>query len=159
MENDSQSQVKTIINNYLTNTRVLQLATSRNNQPYCINLHFYSDLKMNLYFSSGANKRHSSEIATNNRVCAAIHAHEDSQSEPWVAGISIEGKCTIATTEEIEKIADEYCKKLGKDRSLIEKTLDTNSGVSMYKVTPSEITIFDNKNFPNNPRETLTIGS
>ena len=155
MQDESQEQVRKVAETYLDEKLVLQLATSQNNQPYCVSLHYYSDSKMNIYFASGDTSRHSLEILENPQVCAGILVFEGSDTEQWVAAISIEGKCAVATPEEIETIADGYCAKLGKDRVLIDKTLDGNIPVSMYKVAPTKITLYDSKNFPDTPRMVL----
>ncbi len=112
---------------------------------------------MNIYFASGDASRHSLELLENPQVCAGILVFEGSDTEQWVAAISVEGKCAVATPEEIETIADGYCAKLGKDRSLIEKTLDGNIPVSMHKVSPTKITLYDSKNFPDKPKQTITL--
>jgi len=157
MSNYSENEVREVVKKYLDEKPVLQLATSVNDKPYSVSLHYYSDSEMNIYFASGDASRHSIELLENPQVCAGILVFEGSETEQWVAAISIEGKCAVATPEEIETIVDGYCAKLGKDRSLIDKTLDGNIPVSMHKVTPTKITLYDSKNFPDTPRMVLEL--
>ena len=141
------------IKDYLRNTKVMQLATSVGNKPWACNVHFYSDDKLNFYWISEPTRRHSTEIEQNQNVAAVVKIHEDTSAEPYVIGVSIEGKAEQMSLEEAEKIEALYVQKLGVPPVLFEDMKSGKNAHRFYRLTPSNIILFDTKNFPDNPRQ------
>lgn len=149
--------LKKLINDYLNTARVMQLATSVDNQPWACSVHFYSDDDLNFYWVSMTTRRHSEEIEQNRKVAITVKIREDTPSEKYVIGISAEGTAGLMSNEEVEKIGNEYIKKLGKDPKLLEDSLAGKSPFKFYKFTPTKIVLFDVKNFPDQPRQEIEI--
>ena len=92
---------KKLINSHLAQARVMQLATAMSNQPWVCTVHFASDDELNLYWTSKIERRHSMEIAKNNKVSAAIPI-EDNQKDGYVIGLSFEGVAKVLSGKQQE---------------------------------------------------------
>lgn len=145
------------IKEHLKTPRVMQLATSFDNQPWACNLHFYADDHLNIYWISTPGRRHSQEIAINPNVAASIMIHEDAPGEYYVMGISIEGTASLIDNEEVKRVGPLYAEKLKKPDGLIEDILSGKNPHRFYKLTPKKIVLFDTKNLPNEPRQELNL--
>lgn len=147
----------TLIKDYLQNVKLMQLATSIDNKPWVCTLHFYADEDLNIYWISTPERRHSKEIKHNPHVAATMLVHEDSQEEKYIVGISLEGTAEQIDTEEAKKISDNFTRKLKKDPTFIKDILEGKNPHKFYRLTPTNIVIFDTKNFPDNPRQELKL--
>ncbi len=149
--------LKKLINDHLKTARVLQLATSANNQPWACNVHFYADDEFNLYWISKPDRRHSKDIASNPKAAITIKIHEDTEAEKYIVGLSAEGTSELLRDEEAKEIGHKYGEKLDKEPSLIADILEGRNPHKFYKFTPSSIVLFDTKNFPNDPRQEYKV--
>lgn len=148
---------KKLIAQYLTESRVMQLATSIDDQPWICNVHFFADQNLNLYWMSTPARRHSQEIAQNSKVAMTIKVHEDTPDEKYVIGLSAEGIAELITNEEMQKIAPDYIKKLDKPPTLTEDILSGNNPHKFYRLRVAKFVLFDTKNFPNDPRLEINL--
>lgn len=64
--------IKELIQNYLGTTRMLQIATCVNLQPWVCTVYYAFDEKMNIYWISTLDRRHSKEIGINPNVACSI---------------------------------------------------------------------------------------
>jgi len=147
------SDIKKQIKNHLKKARVMQLATSVNNLPWVCNIHFYTDDDLNFYWISTLDRRHSQEIKQNQHVAVTIKVHEDTPEEQYVIGITVEGKAELLSEKEAKKIADHYKTKLNKPQSLIDDIFAGRNPHKFYRLKPEKFVLFDNKNFPEDPRQ------
>src|ERR1700690_33649 len=65
-------ELRKLIEDYLKEAKMLQIATSKNNQPWSCTVYFAFDDKLNLYWISKPNRRHSEEIRNNDKVAGVI---------------------------------------------------------------------------------------
>lgn len=151
------SNLKALLVKYLGETRVMQLSTAVNNQPWTCNVHFFADDKFNLYWISTPSRRHSEEIAQNQKVAAAILVHEDTPTEKYIIGISVEGMARLATSQ--EQIEKAYARKLAKPPALMDDIREGRNPHKFYKLTPARIVLFDTKNFKDNPHQELVLNN
>jgi Pyridoxamine 5'-phosphate oxidase len=79
---------ESIIREYITDVVHMSLATSRDNVPWISEVHFSYGDDLSIYFRSKPTRRHSEEIAENNRVAGNI-VREHRVGEP-VSGIYFE---------------------------------------------------------------------
>jgi uncharacterized protein YhbP (UPF0306 family) len=145
--------VKALIQTYLKDVRVMQLATCVNNRPWACNVHFYMDDDLNLYWISTPLRRHSQEIAQNPYVAATIKVHEDTPTEKYIIGITFEGKAEQLSNDEIGEVGEQYITKLKKDPSLLSDLQSGKNPHKFYKLMPENIVVFDTKNFADAPRQ------
>jgi len=150
-------ETKKLLLDHLEKARVMQLATSVNNHPWVCTVHFYVDADFNFYWISTPARRHSEEIKQNPHVSATIKIHEDTPTESYVIGITVEGTAKLLTADETKKVGKHYFSKLKKDPMLLDDILTGKNPHKFYRLTPSNIVLFDSKNFPDNPRQEYTI--
>jgi uncharacterized protein YhbP (UPF0306 family) len=93
-------EVKELIEKYLQEVKVMQLATTADNQPWACNVHFVVDDELNLYWISKSSRRHSQEIAKNKKVSAVVAIKFP---EHPVVGISVEGDAeTVSSADALD---------------------------------------------------------
>ncbi len=135
----------------------MQLATAADNKPWICTLHFYADEQLNLYWISLENRRHSQELAINPLASVTILVHENTPEEDYVIGITVEGKVELVGSNIDEQVGNGYINKLAKDQSLLEDISSGNNAHKFYKLIPSNIVLFDSKDFKDNPRQELKV--
>ena len=149
-------QVKELVKQYLDQIKIMQLATSVNNQPWVITVHYYSDEDSNLYWISTLARKHSQDIEQNPKVAATILVHENTPDENYVIGVSAEGTAELIREKVVEGVVQGYARKHGKDSDMSDIASGKNPH-KFYRLKPSRIVLFDNKNFPNDPRQELIL--
>lgn len=149
--------LKELIAEYLKEPRVMQLATVRDNKPWVCNLHYYVDSSLNFYWISTQTRRHSKDIEQNPCTAVAITVHEDTPEENYIVGITAEGEARLLSEERIKVVGLEYVQKLEKSSTLLEDILTAKNPHKFYVLKPTKIVLFDNKNFPDNPRQELVL--
>jgi uncharacterized protein YhbP (UPF0306 family) len=147
--------LKELIQEHLKNERVMQLATSIDNKPWVCNVHFYADDKLNVYWASTPERRHSKDIEQNSHIAIAIKIHEDTPDERYVIGLSAEGNAHMLSVEEAERIEEAYVNKIGTPPALLN---DIKEGkIRFYRLKSVRFVLFDTKNFPENPRQEYAL--
>lgn len=149
--------LKQLIRDHLKTPRTMSLSTSVDNKPWNCTVHYFNDDDFNFYWISTPERRHSKEIEQNKNAAIAIKVHEDTPQEKYVIGISAEGTAELIDNEEIKKIGTQYTTKLGKPDSLIADILEGRNPHKFYKFTPTNIVLFDYKNFKNSPRQEISL--
>lgn len=137
---------------YLNNRSTMQLASVDDDQPWICTVRFVSDDRQNLYWASVPSRRHSQEITKHEKVACAIVVH-DTIGEP-VIGIQIEG--TAAVQEPLpnnRSITKKYAAKFKRNQKWIDDFVAGHTEHRLYKLTPSAIYLFDEKNFPSGKRQ------
>lgn len=146
-----------LLADYLNSQRIIQLASCRDDKPYVISLHFCVAEDGSLYWLSTRERRHSQELEANPNACAVIKVHEDTPQEQWIIGLSIEGTVEYVGEDPGEEVTQAYKSRL----DVSEQTMnDIRSGTNphkFYKLTPTTYTVFDNKNFPDQPKQEWSI--
>ncbi|MGH7156653.1 MAG: pyridoxamine 5'-phosphate oxidase family protein [Candidatus Saccharimonadales bacterium] len=140
-------EVAKLIKDYLAEAKIMQLATTDDNQPWACSVHIAADSDLNLYWLSNSFRRHSIEIEKNPKVAATIPIKFP---ENPVIGISVEGHAqTTDSTEAIEL----YDKKFGLTPGFKQKLLEGNADEKVYVLRPRLWVLFDLVNFPDKPRQ------
>lgn len=142
---------------YLDQVNIMQLATSVNGQPWACTVHYYTDEDLNFYWVSTLAREHSHHIAQNPQVAAAVLVHENTPEEPYVIGISVAGTAEFIGEEIDEQIGAGYVKKHRKDAGFLSDIASGKNPHKFYRLKPSRIILFDNKNFPEDPRKEVVI--
>jgi len=148
--------LKKLIEDYLKEVKLMQLATSANNQPWVCSVWFGFDEDLNIYWFSSTTRRHSKEVMKNPKVSAAIVYPHTPKDPP--RGLQLEGTAELLTKkEDIAKARSVY-----EGRIFSKKEVDgfINSKTSphrFYKIKPTQFVLFDLVNFPNNPRQELNL--
>jgi hypothetical protein len=73
-----------------------------------------------------------------------------------VIGIQAEGTVRMIEEEsEIRTIAGKYARAFGRDKQWVEDFSKLKTGHRLYKFTPKQFVLFDEQNFPADPRQEL----
>lgn len=146
---------KELVRQYLSQVNIMQLATSVNDQPWVITVHFYADENFNLYWMSNKVREHSEHILQNDNVAATIMVHENTSEEKYVIGISIQGTAQMLEPPIDESVKQGYTNKHNANPGMLEEATKRDGTEAFYMIKPSRIVLFDTKNLQGNPRQVL----
>lgn len=150
--------IKELIQEYLKQAKLMQLATVKENNPWVCSVWFGFDDDLNIYFFSATNRRHSLEIEKDERVAGAIVLPQAPEDQP--RGLQFEGKAKRLTGE--AAIAHARLTYEGRifDTETIDKFLAHKERPhSFYRITPSKFVLFDAVNFPDNSRQEYKVAT
>jgi len=145
-----------LIEDYLNQAKMLQVATAEDNQPWACTVYFAFDEQLNLYWISKPNRRHSEEIRNNDKVAGVIvltHTPGDK-----VRGIQFQGVASeLSDKDDAVAGMKYYAERFGMKPKRVEAILNGRDGHVCYKITPSLFVLFDEANFPNDPRKEYKV--
>jgi uncharacterized protein YhbP (UPF0306 family) len=141
-----------LVRQYLSQIKIMQLATSVDDQPWSCTIHYYTDKDLNFYWISTLAREHSQHIARNPKVAAAILVHENTAAEDYIIGLSVSGVAELLGSQVEDAIGRAYVTKLNRDPKLLSDIASGKNLHKFYRLRPSRIVLFDNKNFPDSPR-------
>ncbi len=152
-------KVKQLIMEYLDEGKLMQIATSNAGRPWIATVWYAHDKDMNLYWISKRMRRHSMELEKNPNVAGTIVKPHTVGSGEKVRGLQFEGTARPCNGREF-KIADELYMKKYPDADRVPPILKgvTNFIATFYVAKPSAIVLFDEINFPKDPRQELKLG-
>lgn len=137
--------------NYLEQGKLLQLATSVNGQPWVVSVYFVY-VGGNIYWLSFPTRRHSREIEENTKVAATVMIKQDRP----VVGVEMAGEASVVTDQQtVKDVMNVYHDKYGEGDKFYANFLKGTNRHVMYCLTPREIVLFDEVNFPNNGRQVV----
>jgi uncharacterized protein YhbP (UPF0306 family) len=132
---------------YFNEGRVMQIATLHDGHPRVNSVYYVmSDDNKSVYWMSESRRRHSRDILADNRTGGAIAIKLDSP----VAGLQFTGSAfIIKDDEELKEIIAKYNAKYDNVADgLYEKILAETNKHSVYKISITELELFDEVNFP-----------
>lgn len=148
--------LRKLIEDYLKEAKLMQLATSSNNQPWVCNVWFAADKDLNIYWFSSTTRRHSKEVLKNKKVAAAIvlpHTPKDT-----ARGLQLEG--TAEVVKDKKTILKAILLFTGRifTKNQIELFMKNKKWPhSFYKIKPTRFVLFDAVNFPENSRQEYNV--
>ena len=86
-----------LIKQYLEDAKLMQLATSIDNQPWVCSVWYAADKDLNIYFFSSTTRRHSEELLKNNKISAAIVLPQT--PEDASRGLQLQGTVEILSSK------------------------------------------------------------
>lgn len=148
--------LKSLINKYLQEAKLMQLATSVNNQPWICSVWFATDENMNIYWLSSTTRRHSKEVLKNNKVAGAITLPQTPNDPP--RGLQFQGIAKLLTEQkDIDKAMSVYAGRIFKKEDIIEFMENKEKPHRFYRIKPTQFVLFDAVNFPENSRQGLNF--
>lgn len=131
----------------------MQLATVSNGQPWVCTVYFVADADFNLYWTSGRSRRHSLEILED--ATSAVTVVKDIERKQ---ALQITGQSFEVDNDSLERVHELYQSKFGaKDYNLEEMKQRTTEGRSYWVFKPTELSFWDEVNFPDAPKQRLTL--
>lgn len=148
--------LKSLIRNYLQEAKLMQLATSINEQPWICSVWFAADEDLNIYWLSSTTRRHSKEIMKNKKVAGAVAIPQTPQDPP--RGLQFEGTAELLTKQkDVKKAMSVYAGRIFKKENIIEFMENKEKPHRFYRIKPTQFVLFDAVNFPENSRQELNI--
>lgn len=145
-------EVATLVRQHLQVRKMMQLATSVDNQPWCVTVLFVPDEQLNLYWVSKPDTRHSQEIMKNPKVAAAIPVKLATEGDK--VGLSVEGEAQeVSDPETLKKAVGLYAKRYSIEQKWQDDFLAGNNAHKMYKLNSKMFVLFDQENFKDKPRQ------
>ena len=149
-------KLRKLIENYLKEAKMLQVATAKGNQPWACTVYFAFDEELNIYWISKPTRRHSKELRNNAKVAGVIvlpHTPGDD-----VRGIQLKGVAKELTDkDEATSGMKYYAERFGMKQDRVKAILNGDDGHACYKITPNLYVLFDEVNFPDDPRKEYKI--
>lgn len=148
--------LRKLIEDYLKEAKLMQLATSVGDQPWICSVWFAADSDLNIYFFSSLTRRHSQEITKNNKVAGAMVLPQTPADPP--RGLQFQGTVEmLESQEDIDKAISVYADRIFSKEKIEEFMNNEEKPHKFYKVTVSQFVLFDGVNFPDNSRQTLDL--
>lgn len=125
----------------LNQVKVMQLASSRDGQPWVCTVYFVV-WNESFYWLSFPERRHSQELANNQKAAVAIAVQQDVP----VVGMQAEGDVHVVTdSSEAEAVLALYVKKYGKGGDFIARLKEGTNRHQLYCLVPRRIMLFDER--------------
>lgn len=147
--------LKAIIQDYLTQAQMVNLATVHWNKPWVTPLYYASDTDMNLYWMSRKSRRHSEELRKNSHVAGSIVLPVVYGQK--VRGLQFEGEARELSKDEEVAGRSIYTGKFWIVEDRATSTNEAQDDHACYQVRPSRFLLFDEINFPDNPTQVLEL--
>jgi uncharacterized protein YhbP (UPF0306 family) len=148
--------LKKHIQDYLKEAKLMQVVTSKDNQPWACTVYFAYDKQFNLYWISTPQRRHSQELKANNKVAGTIvlpHTPGDK-----VRGLQFEGVAEeLNERSTAEPAMKYYADRFNMKTERVEAILNHQDAHLPYKITPNQYVLFDEVNFPDNSRQEYNL--
>lgn len=142
-----------LLEEYLKNNKLMQLATVGDEGPWLCNLYFVSDSQHNIYWTSAKKRRHSKEIKSSAKVAATI-VQDDVNKQ----ALQITGDAYEVGLDDVERVNKLYGGKFGNKPSRLQEVLDdTLDGRAYWVLKPKIIAFWDEVNFPESPKQEITF--
>lgn len=149
-------KLRKLIEDYLREAKLMQLATSINNQPWTCSVWFAADENLNIYWISSTTRRHSGEVLKNKKVAAAIVVPHTPEDVP--RGLQLQGTAEMLKKKaDIEKAFSVYAGRIF-PRAKIEEFMKSKTRPHrFYRIKPSQFVLFDAMNFPEDSRQEFNL--
>lgn len=150
--------LKSLIEDYLKEGKLMQVATSKGNKPWVASVWYVHDEKWNLYFISKKHRRHSKEIIENPEVAGVIVTPHTKGSGEKVRGLQFNGVARETNGHEMDKANKLYKAKYELAEEIaLEELMDPKVTYGYYIIEPKTFVLFDEINFPDDPRQELKV--
>ncbi len=148
--------IKKLIGDYLKEAKLMQVATCKNSQPWACSVYLAYDKNWNLYWLSKPDRRHSKEIRINGKVAGTIVLpHVPGQK---VRGLQFQGTAKeLVIREEVEHAIKFYIERFKLSNNRINTIIENKDDHLCYRIKPKLFVLFDEINFPNNPRQEFKL--
>ncbi len=146
--------MKELIQKYLGEKKDMQLATVANGQPWICTVYFVHDDELNLYWTSGRSRQHSLEILNDPKAAVTIvYDNERKQA------LQIIGNAYEVADDDLERVHELYQQRYGqKDYDLTAIKTHSSDGRSYWVFKPTEISLWDEVNYPEAPKQKYVSG-
>lgn len=154
----STPDARTILETYVRETKVMQLATNTPSGPWISQMWFSVSFSPDLlFFTSNPIRNHSQHIAADSRVAVALLSGPPEKLGDPVRGVALRGRAEIVPDDSLESALKNFADRWPGAARWV--TLDGIREKSMpnrlYRVIPEEWVLHDEVNFPTSPRQVI----
>ena len=148
--------LRKLIVEYMSQQKLMQLATVSDGQPWVCSVWFGFDDELNIYFFSATNRQHSKEIEKDNRVAGAMALPHTPQEPP--RGLQFKGTAVKLTNDaDMIKARSVYEGRIFDIATIDRLIAHPERPHAFYKITPKKFILFDTINFPDNSRQEYDV--
>ncbi len=152
----NRPKLKKLIEEYLKEAKLMQLATSVNNQPWICNVWFAADKDLNIYWFSSTTRRHSKEVIKNKKVAAAMALPHTPKDSP--RGLQLQGTAKMLTAQkEIDKAISVYAGRIFSRETIKDLMQNPQKPHKFYMIKPTQFVLFDSLNFGDEWRQEYNL--
>ena len=138
---------------YFDTSKLIQLATIKNGQPWICSVYFVTDDDFNLYWISARERQHSQEIMSDPNI--AVTVVKDAERKQ---ALQIIGQAHEVSDEELKIVHDLYTAKFGNnDYDLDEIKKHLPQGRAYWVFKPTKMSFWDEVNFPDAPKQQVLL--
>lgn len=124
---------------------VVQIASASNGKPWIASVYFVADDKLNIYWLSWPERRHSVEIANSSSVAATVVIKTDRP----VIGVQLEGEVErVSDPKVVATIMTLYVAKYNEGRQFYDAFIAGTNKHQMYCLRPRAVQLFDEVTYP-----------
>jgi uncharacterized protein YhbP (UPF0306 family) len=146
------SKLEQLIRDYLKESKLMQLATADDGQPWVCNVWFAADDDLNIYWFSSTNRRHSEEVRRNPKVGAAICLPHTPSDTP--RGLQFQGMAEeLEAAEDVSSARAVYEGRIFDAETIDKLMAHPDRPHRFYRMRPMLFVLFDAVNFPDQPRQ------
>lgn len=146
--------LKTLIGQYLADNKHMQLATIKDGRPWLCTVYFVSDENFNLYWMSSRSRQHSLEITSNPKTAVTVVRDTERKQALQITGSAYEVK-----DDDLRHAHSLYTGKFGpKEYDLDEMKKHDPNGRAYWVFRPTNISLWDEVNFPDSPKQQFKLG-
>jgi uncharacterized protein YhbP (UPF0306 family) len=150
--------VDTLVREYLKEAKLMQIATVKDGKPWVASVWYANDDKLNLYFISRKTRRHSLELKDNTNVAGTIVKPHTIGSGEKVRGLQFEGIASECTNADLETASTLYLQKYPTAEKIPLETLRKPDFIAaFYIIKPKMFVLFDEVNYPDDPRQEMPV--
>jgi uncharacterized protein YhbP (UPF0306 family) len=147
--------LRQLIEEYYDSCKIMQLATVSGNRPWLCTVNFCFDNELNLYWTSTKARRHSKEINANPQVAVAIVKDPVRKQALQIVGEAFE-----VEGNDLDRVNKLYGDKFGeKPERLAEVRANTLNGRAYWVFKPTVVSLWDEVNFPDNPKQEYKLAN
>jgi len=146
--------LRQLIEEYYRDCKTMQLATVSEGKPWICTVYFANDDVLNLYWMSSRSRQHSREILQNPSVATTVVRDIERKQ-----ALQITGQAYEVADEDLARIHGLYTEKYGpKDYDLAAMSRHDPDGRAYWVLKPAEISLWDEVNFPDAPKQVYAPG-
>ncbi len=151
-------KLKKMIMDYLDECKLMTIATVNGNKPWAATVWYVHGKDFSLYFLSRRGRRHSLELKNNPNAAGTITKPHMKGSGEKVRGLQFEGIAKEASGKTLRRAQKLYLAKCPKAQKIpVERLEDPKFIATFYVVRPRIFVLFDEVNFPDDPRQELRL--
>lgn len=137
----------------IASSKIMQVATLSGTQPWICTVYFVLHEGC-FYWLSFPERRHSKELARNEKAAIAIALKHDKP----VIGVQAEGDVSVVgNIDDIETVLSAYVEKYGQGRQFVERFKTGENQHILYRFTPRTVMLFDELNNSENPYQEISV--